>query len=169
MGIICETCGRDIDALGQDNMGVAAPLCEDCWNEERSHAVGVLRRENERLLSENKALADNLAEVGRKLAGARQRLRRDGPADCKRLRREIETVYESSRERALALTKLDECEMWLGRCEPREAAMPCLKDDMAHDIGPCNVKVTVSAEKLAEEVADSLLDGALPVMRMAVE
>ena len=62
MGIICETCGRDIDALGQDNMGVAAPLCEDCWNEERSHAVGVLRRENERLLSENKALADNLAD-----------------------------------------------------------------------------------------------------------
>lgn len=181
MGIICETCGRDIDALGQDNMGVAAPLCEDCWNEERSHAVGVLRRENERLLSENKALADNLAEVGRKLDDARQRLRRDGPADCKRLRREIETVYESSRERALALTKLDECEMWLGRCEPREAAapapdgtaqeaaMPCLKDDMAHDIGPCNVKATVSAEKLAEAVADSLLDGALPVMRMAVE
>lgn len=30
MGIICDTCGRDIDALGQDNMGVDAPLCEDC-------------------------------------------------------------------------------------------------------------------------------------------
>lgn len=35
MGIICETCGRDIDALGQDNMGVGAPLCEDCWNEQQ--------------------------------------------------------------------------------------------------------------------------------------
>lgn len=30
MGIICDTCGRDIDALGQDNMGVDAPL----WAEE---------------------------------------------------------------------------------------------------------------------------------------
>ena len=37
MGIICDTCGRDIDALGQDNMGVDAPLCEDCWGEQQSH------------------------------------------------------------------------------------------------------------------------------------
>lgn len=44
MGIICETCGRDIDALGQDNMGVDAPLCEDCWNGQQSHAVNDLRR-----------------------------------------------------------------------------------------------------------------------------
>lgn len=37
MGIICESCGRDIDALGQDNMScVDAPLCEDCWNEQQS-------------------------------------------------------------------------------------------------------------------------------------
>lgn len=90
MGIICDTCGRDIDALGQDNMGVDAPLCEDCWSGQKSLAVQDrhlqnLHRENERLRSENKALADNLAEVGRKLADARQRLRSDGPADCKRL------------------------------------------------------------------------------------
>lgn len=45
MGIICDTCGRDIDALGQDNMGVDAPLCEDCWNGQQSHAVNDLRRE----------------------------------------------------------------------------------------------------------------------------
>lgn len=37
MGIICDTCGRDIDALGQDNMGVDAPLCEDCWGEEADY------------------------------------------------------------------------------------------------------------------------------------
>ena len=85
MGIICDTCGRDIDALGQDNMGVDAPLCEDCWSGQKSLAVQDrhlqnLHRENERLRSENKALADNLAEVGRKLADARQRLRSDGPA-----------------------------------------------------------------------------------------
>lgn len=45
MGIICDTCGRDIDALGQDNMGVDAPLCEDCWGEQQSHAAAVLKRE----------------------------------------------------------------------------------------------------------------------------
>lgn len=33
------------------------------------------------------------------------------------LRRAIEEGYEVSRERALALTKLDECAMWLGRAE----------------------------------------------------
>lgn len=158
MGIICETCGRDIDALGQDNMGVGAPLCEDCWNGQKRLAVQDrslqnLHRENEHLRSENKALADNLAEVGRKLADARQRLRSDGPADCKRLRREVEAAYEVSRERALALTKLDECEMWLGRCEPKEtaaptlkgaaqeAAMPCLKDDEVRGFAMPDVNV----------------------------
>lgn len=33
-GIICSECGRDIDALGQDNMSFTSePLCEDCWSE----------------------------------------------------------------------------------------------------------------------------------------
>lgn len=170
MGIICDTCGRDIDALGQDNMGVDAPLCEDCWNEQQSHAVAVLRRENDRLRGD-------LAEMGRKLAEARQRLRSDGPADCKRLRREVETAYEVSRERALALTKLDECEMWLGRCEPREtasptlkgaaqdAAMPCLKAEEAHGFAMPDVNVEVTAEELAK----SLREAMKPAMRMAVE
>lgn len=182
MGIICDTCGRDIDALGQDNMGVDAPLCEDCWNGQKRLAVQDrslqnLHRENERLRSENKALADNLAEVGRKLADARQRLRSDGPADCKRLRREVEATYEVSRERALALTKLDECEMWLGRCEPKEtaaptlggaaqeAAMPCLKAEEAHGFAMPDVNVEVTAENLAK----SLREAMKPAMRMAVE
>lgn len=186
MGIICDTCGRDIDALGQDNMGVDAPLCEDCWSGQKSLAVQDrhlqnLHRENERLRSENKALADNLAEVGRKLADARQRLRSDGPADCKRLRREIETAYEVSRERALALTKLDECELWLGRCEPRvtasptlkgaaqDAAMPCLKAEEAHGFAMPDVNVEVKAEVTAEELAKSLRGAMKPAMRMAVE
>lgn len=170
MGIICDTCGRDIDALGQDNMGVDAPLCEDCWNEQQSNAVAVLRRENDRLRGD-------LAEMGRKLAEARQRLRSDGPADCKRLRREVETAYEVSRERALALTKLDECELWLGRCELRvtasptlkgaaqDAAMPCLKAEEARGFAMPDVNVEVTAEKLAK----SLREAMKPAMRMAVE
>lgn len=170
MGIICDTCGRDIDALGQDNMGVDAPLCEDCWGEQQSHAVAVLRRENDRLRGD-------LAEMGRKLAEARQRLRSDGPADCKRLRREVETAYEVSRERALALTKLDECELWLGRCELRvtasptlkgaaqDAAMPCLKAEEARGFAMPDVNVEVTAEELAK----SLREAMKPAMRMAVE
>lgn len=163
MGIICDTCGRDIDALGQDNMGVDAPLCEDCWGEQQSHAVAVLRRENDRLRGD--------------LAEARQRLRSDGPADCKRLRREVETAYEVSRERALALTKLDECELWLGRCElsvtaaptlkgaAQDAAMPCLKAEEARGFAMPDVNVEVTAEELAK----SLREAMKPAMRMAVE
>lgn len=167
MGIICESCGRDIDTLGQDNMSCTCePLCEDCWNEQQSHAVAVLRRENDRLRGD-------LAEMGRKLTEARQRLRSDGPADCKRLRREVETAYEANRERALALTKLDECELWLGRCEPRvtasptlkDAAMPCLKADEARGFAMPDVNVEVTAEELAK----SLREAMKPAMRMAVE
>lgn len=84
----------------------------------------------------------------------------------------IETVYKVSRERALALTKLDECEMWLGRCEPKgtaaptlkgaaqDAAMPCLKDDMWVELKP---------EMVAETVAKSLRESMQPALRMAVE
>lgn len=148
MGIICESCGRDIDALGQDNMGVGAPLCEDCWSGQKRLAVQDrslqnLHRENERLRSENKALAANLAEMGRRLDEARRERRSDGPASCKRLR----------------------------RCEPRGTAAPTLQGAASPADAPClkGVKVEVRPEALAEQVTRSLLDGAAPVMRMGVE
>lgn len=98
MGIICDTCGRDIDALGQDNMGVDAPLCEDCWGEQQSHTVAVPRREARNLRFENARLREKLG------AGTEE-------TAVQNLRKGIETAYEASRERALALTKLDECEL----------------------------------------------------------
>ena len=36
--------------------------------------------------------------------------------------RELLEEHKPSRERSLAATKLDECEMWLARCEPTEEA-----------------------------------------------
>lgn len=164
MGIICDTCGRDIDALGQDNMGVDAPLCEDCWNGQQSHAVNDLRREVRNLRFENARLREKLD------AGTEE-------AAVQNLRKGIETAYEASRERALALTKLDECELWLGRCEPRaaasptlkgaaqDAAVPCLKAEEAHGFAMPDVNVEVTAEELAK----SLRGAMKPAMRMAVE
>lgn len=168
MGIICETCGRDIDALGQDNMGVDAPLCEDCWNEQQGRAAESLRREVRNLRFENARLREKLDAATEEAA-------------VQNLRKGIETAYEVSRERALALTKLDECEMWLGRCEPKEtaaptlkgaaqdAAMPCLKAEEAHGFAMPDVNVEVKAEVTAEELAKSLRGAMKPAMRMAVE
>lgn len=168
MGIICDTCGRDIDALGQDNMGVDEPLCEDCWNERQSHAVGSLRREVRELRFENARLREKLDAMDEETA-------------VQNLRKGIETAYEASRERALALTKLDECELWLGRCEPgvtasptlkgaaQDAAMPCLKAEEAHGFAMPDVNVEVKAEVTAEELAKSLRGAMKPAMRMAVE
>lgn len=167
MGIICNTCGRDIDALGQDNMGVDAPLCEDCWGEQQSHA-NYLRREVRNLRFENARLREKLDAVTEEKA-------------VQNLRKGIETAYEASRERALALTKLDECELWLGRCELKEtasptlkgaaqdAAMPCLKAEEAHGFAMPDVNVEVKAEVTAEELAKSLREDMKPAMRMAVE
>lgn len=164
MGIICDTCGRDIDALGQDNMGVDAPLCEDCWNGQQSHAVNDLRREVRNLRFENARLREKL-DAGTEKAAVQN------------LRKGIETAYEASRERALALTKLDECELWLGRCEPRvtasptlkgaaqDAAMSCLKAEEVHGFAMPDVNVEVTAEELAK----SLREAMKPAMRMAVE
>lgn len=172
MGIICDTCGRDIDALWQDNMGVDAPLCEDCWGEQQSHTVAVPRREARNLRFENARLREKLD------AGTEE-------TAVQNLRKGIETAYEASRERALALTKLDECELWLGRCEPKEtaaptlkgaaqdaaqdAAMPCLKAEEAHGFAMPDVNVEVKAEVMAEELAKSLRGAMKPAMRMAVE
>lgn len=164
MGIICDTCGRDIDALGQDNMGVDAPLCEDCWNEQQGHAVAALRREVRNLRFKNARLREELDAVTEETA-------------VRNLRKGIETAYEANRERALALTKLDECELWLGRCKPRvtasptlkgaaqDAAMPCLKAEEAHGFAMPDVNVEVTAEELAK----SLREVMKPAMRMAVE
>ena len=168
MGIICDTCGRDIDALGQDNMGVDAPLCEDCWNEEQGHAVESLRREVRNLRSENCRLREELDAWTEETA-------------VRNLRKGIETAYEASRERALALTKLDECELWLGRCEPgvtasptlkgaaQDAAMPCLKAEEARGFAMPDVNLEVKAEVTAEKLAKSLREAMKPAMRMAVE
>ena len=124
MGIICKSCGRDIDALGQDNMGVGAPLCEDCWNEQQSYAND-LRREVRNLRFENARLREKLDAVMTEETAVQN------------LRKGIETAYEVSRERALALTKLDECELWLGRCEPKETAAPTLKGAASPADAPC--------------------------------
>lgn len=155
MGIICDTCGRDIDALGQDNMGVDAPLCEDCWGEQQSHTVAVPRREARNLRFENARLREKLD------AGTEE-------TAVQNLRKGIETAYEASRERALALTKLDECEMWLGRCEPKETAAPTLKGAAQEAAMPClkDVKVEVKPEAIAEQAAKSLRASMQPMLRM---
>ncbi len=168
MGIICDTCGRDIDALGQDNMSCTSePLCEDRWNEQQSYA-NYLRREVRNLRFENARLREKLD------AGTEE-------TAVQNLRKGIETAYEASRERALALTKLDECELWLGRCEPKEtaaptlkgaaqdAAKPCLKAEEAHGFAMPDVNVEVKAEVTAEKLAKSLREAMKPAMRMAVE
>lgn len=155
MGIICETCGRDIDALGQDNMGVGAPLCEDCWNEQQGRAAESLRREVRNLRFENARLREKLDAVTEEMA-------------VQNLRKGIETAYEASRERALALTKLDECEMWLGRCELKETAAPAASSAAQEAAMPClkDVKVEVKPEAIAEQVAKSLRASMQPMLRM---
>lgn len=158
MGIICETCGRDIDALGQDNMGVGAPLCEDCWNEQQGRAAESLRREVRNLRFENARLREKLDAATEETA-------------VQNLRKGIETAYEASRERALALTKLDECEMWLGRCEPKETAAPAASSAAQEAAMPClkDVRVELKPEALADAAARSLRKAMQPAMRMAVE
>lgn len=182
MGITCESCGRDIDALGQDNMSCTSePLCEDCWNERQSHAVAALKRENASLRRRNesldksrKALGLQLAEANRKLCedDARPKATKFAADAVKDARLSIETVYKVSRERALALTKLDECEMWLGRCEPKETAAPTLKGAAQDAAMPClkdDIRVELKPEVVAETVAKSLRESMRPAMRMAVE
>ena len=171
MGIICESCGRDIDALGQDNMGTDAPLCEDCWNEKQGHMVGVLRREVRDLRFENSRLREKLDAMAEEAVDPTWVGRMRNTA-VQNLRKDIETAYEVSRERALALTKLDECEMWLGRCESKETAAPTLEGAAQDAAMPClkgDVKATVKPEQLAEVAARSLRESVQPALRMAVE
>lgn len=192
MGIICESCGRDIGALGQDNMSCTSePLCEDCWNERQSHAVAALKRENaslrrrnESLDKDRKALELRLAEADRRNESLREKLNakvedavdptwvgRMRNTAVQNLRKDIEAAYEVSRERALALTKLDECEMWLGRCEPKETAAPTLEGAAQDAAMPClkDMNVELRPDALAEVVAKGLRESMHPALRMAVE
>lgn len=174
MGIICESCGRDIDALGQDNMSCTSePLCEDRWNERQSHAVESLRREVRGLRFENARLREKLDARAEETAAPNATKFAAGAVKDARL--SIETVYKVSRERALALTKLDECEMWLGRCEPKETAAPTLEGAAQDAAMPClkdaNVELNAELrpEALAETAAKSLRESMQPALRMAVE
>lgn len=145
MGIICDTCGRDIDALGQDNMGVDAPLCEDCWGEQQSHTVAVPRREARNLRFENALLREKLD------AGTEE-------TAVQNLRKGIETAYEP---RVTASPTL--------KGAAQDAAMPCLKAEGAHGFAMPGVNVEVKAGVTAEELAKSLREAMKPAMRMAVE
>jgi hypothetical protein len=145
MGIICDTCGRDIDALGQDNMGVDAPLCEDCWGEQQSHTVAVPRREARNLRFENARLREKLD------AGTEE-------TAVQNLRKGIETAYEP---RVTAAPTL--------KGAAQDAAMPCLKAEEAHGFAMPDVNAEVRAEVTAEEFAKSLRESMKPAMRMAVE
>lgn len=163
MGIICDTCGRDIDALGQDNMGVDAPLCEDCWNDSQSYAVGALRREVRGLKSENSRLREKLDAMAEK-AAAHLNVEIGPALGVAALRLSIENVYETSRERALALTKLDECRLWLGCCEPKETAAPAAGGAAQEAAAPC-----LKEEGFATLGQDAMHKVAEPMLRMAVE
>ena len=46
MGIICRRCGRDIDAIEQDNMGldIGAPLCESCDGGDTTYSRRAVKR-----------------------------------------------------------------------------------------------------------------------------
>lgn len=166
MGIICETCGRDINALGQDNMGVDAPLCEDCWgerNEQQMHAAESLRREVRNLRFENARLREKLDAMGEE-AAAHQNLEIGPALGVAALRLSIENAYETSRERALALTKLDECSLWLGCCESKETAAPAAGSAAQNAAAPC-----LKEEGFATLGQDALRKVAEPMLRMAVE
>lgn len=166
MGIICDTCGRDIDALGQDNMSCTSePLCEDCWNEQQSHAVAVLRRENDRLRGDLAEMGASSPRPGRGCAATGRRT----ASGC------------AARSRRPTRRAASECELWLGRCELRvtasptlkgaaqDAVMPCLKAEEARGFAMPDVNVEVKAEVTAEKLAKSLREAMKPAMRMAVE
>lgn len=138
MGVICSSCGRDIGALGQDNMGLYDPLCEDCFGDRLGHAAPMARslvqRERERL-----AVRDELD----RLRSENEMLKRDPatPAQALAHARELaEAAYADCPERRAAFERLTECEMWLGRCRPRETAAP------AHGAAGC----ALAAENLLE-------------------
>ena len=176
MGIICESCGRDIDALGQDNMSCTSePLCEDCWSERQSHAVAALKRENASLRRRNESL-DAMAEetaapkVGQLCNVAVQNLRADIQLRLRHQPRAGAGADEAGRVRAVAHEVQDEEGGRAGRRRcGQAAAMPCLKDDEARGFKLPDVSVEVDADAVAEKAAKSLRTAMGQVMRMAVE
>lgn len=125
----------------------------------------------ERLLRENARMDAVLRRRAGRRAEEAAAPKATTPAGAvKDARLSIECVYATSRERALALTKLDECEMWLGRCEPKETAAPALQGAAQGAAMPClkDVKVEVRPEALAEQAARSLRESMQPALRMAV-
>jgi hypothetical protein len=59
--------------------------------------------------------------VGQKAKGDGKEMM--NPVYCFARMRELLDEFEPSRERLLAATKLDECELWLGRCTPTRTAV----------------------------------------------
>lgn len=165
----CERCGKEVPATlaGYAKMVLRNSARID-GKTRAFHTAAVPCREARNQRFENARLREKLD------AGTEE-------TAVQNLRKGIETAYEASRERALALTKLDECELWLGRCELRvtaaptlkgaaqDAAMPCLKAEEAHGFAMPDVNVEVKAEVTAEELAKSLRGAMKPAMRMAVE
>lgn len=140
MGVICSSCGRDIDALGQDNMSCTSePLCEDCFSDRLGHAAPMARslveRERERL-----AVRDELDRLRRE----NEALKRDPvtPAQALAHARELaEDAYAECPERRAALERLEECAMWMGRCRPRETAAPAHGEAAAGAAQPVDLDV----------------------------
>lgn len=121
-GIICSACGRDLDEIGQDNMGLDDPLCEDCFGYRLGHAAPMARSlvERER---ERGAVRDELDRLRRE----NEMLKRDPvtPTQALAHARELaEAAYADCPERRAAFERLEECAMWMGRCRPRETAAP---------------------------------------------
>lgn len=146
MGIICSSCGRDIDALGQDNMGLYDPLCEDCFGDRMGHAAPMARslveRERARL-----AVRDELDRLRRE----NEMLKRDPatPAQALAHARELaEAAYADCPERRAALERLEECAMWMGRCTPRETAAPAHGEVELLGVGAAGCRL--AAENLLE-------------------
>lgn len=160
MGVICSSCGRDIDALGQDNMSCTSePLCEDCWNEQQNLAAESLRREVRDLRFENARLREKLdARAEETAAPKATKFAADAVKDA---RLSIEAAYEVSRERALALTKLDECEMWLGRCTPRETAAPAHGEAAAGAAQRVDVDAALASRDPMEDMRRLMLRSAV--------
>lgn len=131
MGVICSSCGRDIDALGQDNMSCTGdPLCEDCFGDRLGHAAPMARslveRELDRLRRENEALKRDPKTPAQALAHAREL---------------AEAAYADCPERRAAFGRLEECAMWMGRCRPRGTAAPAHGEAAAGAAQPVSVDV----------------------------